>query len=82
MLLLHFVETKQRTDHTSLAEDTKKWIIHGPKSRKWRNLSIGAGLCTLFCILLFAKLSAVQAYSVSAAFICLAAYAIVLRFRD
>jgi hypothetical protein len=50
-----------------------------PKSR---NALLGAALCVVFGILLFAKLSVIQAYVFAACFFALAAYAIVLGFRD
>ena len=71
----------KRNERARLTAELKKWLIHGP-NRTRRNLIVGTGLCTLFCVLLFAKLSAAQAYAVSAAFITLAGYAIVLGLRD
>ena len=68
-------------EKASLATELRKWLSHGPK-RTVRNFAIALGLISLFCILLFAKLSAIQAYSISAAFLGLATYAIVLGFRD
>ena len=68
-------------ERASLATELRKWLSHGPK-RTVRNIAVGTGLVTLFCILMFAKLSAVQAYSISGAFLALAAYAIVIGFRD
>ena len=76
------MQMKRRDHRGSLAEDIKKWMLHGSGSRKWRNLSVGTAPCTLFCILLFAKLSAIQAYAIAASFLGLAGYAIVLAFRD
>jgi hypothetical protein len=75
------MEMKQH-DRTGIAEDTRKWVIHGHRSHKLRNLAITVGLVTLFSILMFAKLSPIQGYAVAAAFISLAAYAIILGFRD
>ena len=68
-------------DKANLTAELRRWLVHGPK-RTIRNIILGAALCTLFCILMFAKLSAIQAYSVSAAFLGLAGYAIFLGFRD
>lgn len=64
-----------------LDAESKRWLIHGPRHTR-RNVFLGTALVTLFCILLFAKLSAAQAYAVSATFIGLAGYAIALGFRD
>jgi len=69
-------ESKRRLIHES-----KTWLIHGP-GRTRRNVILGTALCTLFCILLFARLSAFQAYAISAAFLSLAGYMIFLGFRD
>jgi len=71
----------KRSDRSSMAAELKRWLIHGPK-HTIRNACVGTGLVTLFSILLFAKLSAAQAYALSAAFVSLAGYAIVLGFRD
>jgi len=56
-------------------------VLHRPKQTR-RNVLIGALLLSLFCTLLLAKLSAVQAYCLSISFLSLAAYAIVLRLRE
>ena len=49
---------------------------------KLRNALLGAALCTLFGILLLAKLSPLQGYALAACFLTLAAYVIVLGLRD
>ena len=71
----------EEDEKASLAAELKRWLIHGPK-RTIRNVVLGAALTTLFCILLFAKLSAAQAYAISGAFLGLGGYAIFLGFRD
>jgi hypothetical protein len=76
------IHMKSSDDKPSQYEEIRKWHVHGSNSHWLRKLIIGGGLCTLFCILLFAKLSAVQAYAVSAAFLSLGGYAIFLGFRD
>jgi hypothetical protein len=75
------VETNRRQKPLVLDEESKRWLIHGPR-HTLRNVLLGTGLLTLFCILLLAKLSATQAYAISGAFICMAGYAIYLGFRD
>ena len=74
-------QAAKKDERASLAAELKTWLIHGPK-RTIRNIAVGTGLCLLFSILMFVKLSAAQAYSVSAAFLALAGYAIILGFRD
>jgi len=56
-------------------------VLHRPKQTR-RNALIGILLCALFCTLLFARLSALQAYCLSFSFLSLAGYAIALRFRE
>lgn len=56
-------------------------VFHRPKHTR-RNVLIGILLGALFCTLLFARLSALQAYCLSIAFLSLAGYAIALRFRE
>jgi Ca2+/Na+ antiporter len=47
-----------------------------------RNLIVALLLCTLFVVLLFAKLSVLQAYVIAGTFFAMGIYAIVLGFRD
>ena len=49
---------------------------------KPRNAILTAAILTVFGILLFAKLSALQGYVLAICFIALAGYAIVLGLRD
>jgi hypothetical protein len=51
-------------------------------SRRLRNALAGSGLCLSFGILLFARLSALQAYVIAGCFLTLAFYAIVIGLRD
>jgi hypothetical protein len=72
----------KQDDRISVAHDTKKWVIHGHSTHRWRNLAVTVGLVALFSILMFAKLSPVQGYAVAGSFLSLAGYAIVIGFRD
>ena len=80
------METKRNGKFTLEAE-AKKGLIHDlnvfhrPKNTR-RNVLLGILLGALFCTLLFARLSALQAYCVSIAFLSLAGYTIVVRFRE
>jgi len=77
----------KRRNHFQLEAEAKRGLIHDlnvfhrPK-RTRRNVLIGILLGALFCTLLFAKLSSLQAYCLSISFLSLAGYAIVLRFRE
>jgi hypothetical protein len=52
------------------------------RENRWRNLILTIALCTLFSLLLFAKLSALQGYAICGGFLMLAGYAVILGFRD
>ena len=80
------METKHGGKFALEAEAKRRLIhdlnrFHRPKDTR-RNVLVGILLCSLFCTLSFAQLSALQAYCLSIAFLSLAGYAIVLRFRE
>jgi len=80
------METKRSGKFTLEAEAKRRLIqdlnvFHRPRHTR-RNVLIGALLCALFCTLLFAKVSALQAYCLSFSFLSLAGYRIALHFRE